>query len=129
MARRQRQYMVTSQFITVTTTGESDTTLTILTAGGQIPFAGARIDTVWATQAVVGGTTGTFTIQIMDGAVALTPAGITIDADAAAGVIHGSMRGNGVAAVNGGGQVGVATVKTGTVSDGPVLQITILWQM
>ena len=128
MSRRQRAFSATTQFLTVAI-GDSDATTVTITGGALIPHDGARIDKVWATTGVAGVGTGTFTIQILDGAVALTAAGITINADGAAGTIHGSMLGNGVIAVNGGGPLGIATVKTGTVSTGAILQICILWQM
>lgn len=129
MARRRREFSATTQFLTVAV-GASDTTTITITAGALIPHDGARIDKVWATTGTAGvGSGGTFTIQLLDGATALTAAGITVDADAAAGTVHGSMEGNGTQAATGGGPLGIATVKTGTVSTGAILQICILWQM
>lgn len=128
MARLQRDFMVMSQFLTVAI-GASDATTVTITAGALAPFAGARIARVFATTGVAGTGTGTFTIQILDGSTTLTGAGITIDADAAAGTVHGNMVGNGTQVVTGGGPLGIATVKTGTVSGGAILQILILWIM
>ena len=128
MARLQRPYMAVTEFVTPEL-GASDATTVMNTVGCVVPEAGARIARVTATTHTVGATTGTFTIQILAGATALTAAGITIDADGAEGVVHGQMAGNGVAVPTHGTKLGIATVKTGTVSTGAILHITIVWTM
>lgn len=133
MARQIRPNMVIQEILT-TAIGDSDAT-TLFDA--VVPGNGATLVQVIATQKTAGGTTGTFSIQVMTGAadaknVAVGDASAVtfIDADAVAGTVHGSFRPNGKVAIDAEGQhLAIKTVKTGTVSSGAVLLLSLLWQL
>jgi hypothetical protein len=133
MARIQRPNIVIQPILT-TAIGNTDTT-TLFDA--IVPGDRATLVQVLATQKTAGGTTGTFSIQIMTGAA---DAGTTavgdasavtfIDADAVAGTVHGTFKPNGnVGADTQGQHIGIKTVKTGTVSSGAVLLLILFWQI
>jgi hypothetical protein len=124
MARRQRIVYSSSSTIVTAAVGDVDQGNVLDMVA---PSEGAQVDHWSLTTKTAGATTGTFTGQLKDGTTTLTAANITVDADAAAGVVHGTGTGNGGACIAAGNRITLTTLKTGTVSTGAVLLVYVAW--
>ena len=131
VTRVQRPNIVIQNILT-TALGASDaTTLQDFT----IPSDNATLVQIAATTKTAGVGSGSFTLQVMSGAadaanVAIGPAALVITAASAAGTVQGSAILATTVAVGAGGQhLALKTVKTGTVSTGVVMLVTLFWQI
>ena len=132
MARRkQRDHMVLRTFVTAAIGNVDQDNLQDAT----VPGPDATLLQATFTTKTAGATTGTFSVAVTyEEATPVTigaaSAGTFIDADAVAGIIHGTMEIDGkVAGDKTGEHIGITTVKTGTVSTGVVLIVQLLWQL
>lgn len=111
--------------------GSVDTTTKLPLA---VPSSNATLRQVTYTQYVAGGTTGTFSVQIMRGtagatAVNTATANTFIDADGAVALVHGSTEENIQVQGAEGDVLWIKTVKTGTVSADATLLLTLTWML
>lgn len=131
MARKLRNSNLVSQTFTLAC-GASDADNLV---DAIVPSPNATLLQVTATTKTAGTGTGTFGLQVKYGestptAVGDASATTFINADGAAGTIHGSFTPN-AAAVKGqeGAHLNISTVKAGTVSGNATLIIMLLWQL
>lgn len=91
------------------------------------PVAGWKVLEAYFTITTAGTGTGTHTISVeMDASnLALTEA-VVVDADAAAGTTY-KMKGNGNAVDLAGGVANIQNTEGGTISDGAIGDVTIIW--
>jgi hypothetical protein len=132
MARIRRAHAVNQTFVVTCGASNADNLVDAVVPGDRCKLLGGTVTTKTA-----GTGTGSFSVQIKyeeatPVAVNAATATTYVDADAAAGTIHGS----GTRLVGGdfidgkwGEHLNVTTVKTGTVSGDAVLIVNLLWEL
>ena len=99
-----------------------------------VPSPYATLLQVTALTKTAGVGTGTFSLQIFyeeatPVAIGAATAVTFVNADGAAGTIHGSFQPNATVVGKEGEHINVTTVKTGTVSSDATLILQLLWQL
>ena len=129
MARRTRPNMVMQTFTVACGASDADNLVDAMVPGPQATLLQAT-----ALTKTAGTGTGTFSLQVKyeeATPVALGAATATtfINADGAAGTIHGSFQPNALVLNKEGEHLNITTVKTGTVSADATLIVQLLWQL
>jgi type 1 fimbria pilin len=99
-----------------------------------VPSPNAELLQIGATTKTAGTGTGTFGLQVKYGEAAAVAIGAAsavtfIDADAAAGTVHGQFSVKTSVKDQEGKHLNIATVKSGTVSANATLLISLLWRI
>lgn len=129
MARRTRPNLVMQTFTIACGATDADNLVDAL-----VPGPSATLLNVTATTKTAGTGTGTFSLQVMyeeatPVAIGAATAVTFINADGAAGTIHGSFQPNATVTNKEGEHINITTVKSGTVSGNATLIIQLLWSV
>ena len=129
MARRHRPNMVMQTVLATCGASDADNLVDAL-----VPGPSATLLNVTATTKTAGTGTGTFGLQIKyeeatPVAIGDATAVTFINADGAAGTIHGSFQPNATVVGKEGEHINITTVKTGSVTGDAVLILQLLWSL
>lgn len=129
MARRLRPNLVLQTFTVACGATDQNNLVDAL-----VPGPAATLLNVTATTKTAGTGTGTFSLQVLyeeatPVAIGAATATTFVNADGAAGTIHGSFQPMTTVKDKEGEHLNITTVKTGTVSGDATLIIQLLWQL
>lgn len=130
MARKQQGNYIQVIDVQAGDVDQDTSAATLAGVSAHVPTDGAVLQNVRFIQRVAGVGTGTIAAFIKAGTQTVSSTIAAIDADAAAEVVHGQVDGQKPATVLTSSDIlKVTTVKTGTVSTGATLSITLLWKV
>lgn len=129
MSRTLRPHQIIQSFTLACGASDADNLVDAI-----VPTDNATLLEIVATQKVAGTGTGTFSLAAKYGESSPTAIGAAssatfIDADAAAGTVHGVATINALVQGQQGKHLNISTVKTGTVSGNATLIINLHWQL